>query len=142
MKNKKQLTFDVDTKIVKEILGERKYTAIYADIKNYMKKEGWAHIEGSVYVSEAPSSTTKVAALINGLLNEYPYISKCIRNIHQSDVSKIYSLAHMFDYDGTAGRFTNKEKKMSLDDFLKENAETKSQPAMDQCTDYEIDRER
>lgn len=107
---RKQLTFDIDTNIAKEILGEKNYTTAYANIKNFMKNEGWLHIEGSVYMSAKPLSTTQVAHLINSLKKEYPYLTKCIKNMHQSDVSKVHSLNFHFDYDGTAGKFAQKEQ--------------------------------
>lgn len=38
MKEKrKQLAFDIDTNVAKEILGEKNYTTIYANIKSFMK---------------------------------------------------------------------------------------------------------
>lgn len=109
MKKRKQLTFDIDTNVAKEILGEKSYTTAYANIKSFMKSEGWLHIEGSVYMSSKPLSTTKVAHLINKLKKQYPYLTKCIRNMHQSDISNVHSLEHHFDYDGTPGKFKQQE---------------------------------
>jgi virulence-associated protein VapD len=110
MKNKKQLTFDIDTNVAKEILGEKNYTTAYANIKNFMTNEGWLHIEGSVYMSSKALSTTKVAHLINRLKKQYPYLTKCIRDMHQSDISNVHSLEHHFEYDGTPGEFAENEK--------------------------------
>lgn len=106
---RKQLTFDIDTKVAKEVLGEKNYTTVYTNIRDFMKSEGWIHIEGSVYMSSKPLSTTKIAHLINGLKKQYPYIEKCIRSMHQSDISKVHSLDYLFEYDGTAGKYAQKE---------------------------------
>lgn len=46
---------------------ESKYTSIYSNIQNFMRKEGWEHIEGSVYMSTEPLSNTKVLMLIDSL---------------------------------------------------------------------------
>lgn len=106
---RKQLTFDIDTNIAKEILGEKNYTTVYSNIKSYMKDVGWIHIEGSVYMSKEPMSATGVAYVIDGLKLEYPYLTKCIRSMHQSDIANIHSLNHLFEYDGTPGKFAQKE---------------------------------
>ena len=75
-----------------------------------MRNEGWKHIEGSVYMSQKPLSNTKVLYLIDRLKKQYPYLTKCIRNMHQADISKTHSLEHYFEYDGTPGKFAQKEK--------------------------------
>ena len=75
-----------------------------------MKSEGWKHIEGSVYMSQKPISTTKVSKLLSSLKKKYPYLTKCIRNMHQSDISNTHSLNSHFEYDGTPGKFAQKEK--------------------------------
>ena len=64
MEKRKQISFDIDTNVAKEILGESKYISIYSNIQSFMKKEGWEHIEGSVYMSTEPLSNTKVSMLI------------------------------------------------------------------------------
>lgn len=109
MQRRKQLTFDIDTKVAKEILGKSNYTTAYSNIKSYMKSRRWIHIEGSVYMSQKPMSNTMVALFISDLKKQYPYLSKCIRNIHQSDISNIHSLDHLFEYDGTPGKFVQKD---------------------------------
>lgn len=67
------------------------------------------YIEGSVYMSKKPLSTTQVMHLLNDLIWEYPYLTKCFREIHQADVFKVHSLSKQFEYDGTPGRFAKQE---------------------------------
>lgn len=55
-------------------------------------------------------SSVSVADTLNGLKKEYPYLSKSVREIHQTDVGKSHSLSNQFDYDGTPGKFKNKGK--------------------------------
>lgn len=52
MNKRKQLTFDLDTKVAKKIFGDKNYTTAYAHIRKFMENEGWKHIEGSVYMSQ------------------------------------------------------------------------------------------
>ncbi len=37
---REQLTFNIDTNIAKDILGEKNYTTVYSNIKTYMKNVG------------------------------------------------------------------------------------------------------
>lgn len=111
MEKRKQLTFDIDTKVAKEILGEKNYTTAYSNIKSYMKKHDWTHIEGSVYMSNMSLSNTKVSLILKELKRQYPYLTKCIREMHQADISDIHSLNAEFDYDGTPGKYAIKKEK-------------------------------
>lgn len=106
----KQITFDIDTNVAKKILGEKKYTNIYASIKKFMKDNGWVHIEGSVYMSRKPMSNMSVSHTIAKLKVQYPYLVKCIKRMHQSDISNVHSLVHHFEYDGAPGKFAQKKK--------------------------------
>ena len=106
---RKQLSFDIDTKVAKAILGKSNYIKAYTDIRTFMEKEGWQHIEGSVYMSNNPLSTTQVMYLLDDLVWEHPYLTKCFREIHQADISKVHSLSKQFEYDGTPGRFAKPE---------------------------------
>ena len=38
---KKQISFDLDTKVAKAILGKSNYIKAYLDIRKFMEKEGW-----------------------------------------------------------------------------------------------------
>lgn len=110
----KQIAFDLDTKVCKQIMGN-KYNHIYDVIQKFMKDEGFVHIQGSVYISEKPMSVTKVHTVIDDMLNKYPLLSKCVRDITHADIGDRYSLNHRFDYDGTAGKF----KRFDIDEQKK-----------------------
>lgn len=47
----------------------------------------------------------KTAKILDSMIREYPYLTKCICDMYQTDISEIHSLAYRFDYDGTPGRF-------------------------------------
>ncbi|MCM1103255.1 MAG: hypothetical protein NC409_04030 [Clostridium sp.] len=110
---KKQLSFDIDTNVAKKILGEQRYTQIYADIRNVMRANGWEHIEGSVYMSKNEIDNIDVTFLIKNLKKEFPYITKCVREMHQADISEVHSRNEQFEYDGTPGKFA-KEQQQSV----------------------------
>ena len=111
MEKRKQVSFDIDTNVAKKIFGEKSYTKIYADIRRFMKKWDWKPIEGSVYVSRQPMSNSNVAYMIDSIKQKYPYLDKCVREIHQADVSKVHSLSQYFSYDGTPGQYEQQENK-------------------------------
>lgn len=110
MPNRKQLSFDIDTNIVKEILGEKKFTRVYADIRKFMESKDWEHIEGSVYMSKYEQENADVSFLIDALKGQYPYIEKCIKGMHQADILNVHSLEHHFEYDGTPGKYAMKQE--------------------------------
>lgn len=111
MAKRKQVTFDIDTNVAKKIFGEQGYTKIYADIRRFMKKEGWRHIEGSVYMSGHPMINGDILYMIDNIKGKYPYLDKCVRDIHQTDVSNVHSLNQYFSYDGTPGQYEQQENK-------------------------------
>lgn len=108
MQLRKQITFDLDTNVCKEIFGDKKYTMAYADIERFMKKNNFTHIEGSSYMSNSRMSNMDISNMIDDLLEKHPYLTKCIKKMHQSDISNVHSLESHFEYDGTAGRFAQK----------------------------------
>lgn len=101
----KQLTFDIDSVVTKQILGENRYTNVWKDIRKFMEKNGWKHIEGSAYMSKDPVSTVKVISTIQELKRQYPYLDKCVKEMHLTNISKVHSLDKYFDYDGTPGKY-------------------------------------
>lgn len=118
---RKQLTFDIDSVVAKQILGESRYTNVWKDIRKFMEKNGWEHIEGSAYMSKNPVSTVKIISTIKGLKRQYPYLDKCVKAMHQTDISKVHSLQDYFEYDGTPGKYAQMYKQ-------KENNHKKAPP--------------
>lgn len=111
---RKQITFDLDTGILKEIHGEKNYTKAYSDIRSFMENNDFEHIEGSVYASQKPIEDLDVLGLIKDLKQEHEYLDKCVRNMHQADIGESHSLSDRFSYDGTAGKFAQKQQENSI----------------------------
>lgn len=108
---KKQISFDLDTNVLKQILGERNYTEAYYSIKKFMKENDWKHVEGSIYVSNKQITNPQAQLTVRKLKKKIPYLSKAVREIHITNVSNIYSLSYMFDYDGTPGKYAQTQGK-------------------------------
>lgn len=111
MDKRKQISFDIDTNVARKILGEKGYTKIYAVIRKFMETENWKHIEGSVYMSEKPLSNADIFYMIRDIKKQYPYLEKCIKEIHQADISNVHSLNQYFSYDGTPGQYERTQDK-------------------------------
>lgn len=110
MNSRKQIIFDLDTKVLKQIFGENKYTQAYYDIKSFMLKKGFEHIEGSAYASIKGMANYKVLETLRKLKKKYPYLDKSVKRIHQADIGEFHSLDDQFHYDGTPGKFKDKGK--------------------------------
>ena len=91
--------------MAEKILGDN-YKNIYNNIRKFAEKNGFEHIEGSAYMSKKPMSNTEIGNFIDDLKDKFPYLNKCVREIHQSDISNTHSLNHFFEYDGTAGEYS------------------------------------
>lgn len=104
MAKRKQLIFDIDTKVAEQILGDG-YRTLYSDIRIFLDKEQFEHIEGSAYMSKNPMTNLELSNILKYLKVQYPYLEKCVREIHQADISNVHSLSHIFEYDGTPGKF-------------------------------------
>lgn len=109
MEKRKQITFDIDTKIAEKIFGSG-YRKIYMFIELCLEKAGFIHIEGSVYQSDTPLENTKVAFTIRNMVSHCPGLEKCIRDIRLADITDENSLNYLFQYDGTTGKYPDKSK--------------------------------
>ena len=110
----KQIAFDIDTKIAKQIAGS-KYTYMYQTIQTFMTNNNFMHRQGSVYVSTKPISYADVTRLSYTFAQKYPYISKAIRDITVASISqKRMSLNSLFTYTGRADEYTDYYKTHDL----------------------------
>lgn len=121
MNERKQITFDLDTNVLKQIHGEKNYTKAYTDIKNFMEHHDFEHIEGSVYASKNFMSYQEVVVLIKDLKKEHEYLDKSVRDMHQTDVGETHSLGFCFDYDGTPGKFAQKNDVQNIKSNIAES---------------------
>lgn len=119
MLSRKQITFDIDTKIAETIFGQG-YRVLYFYIENMLKDNGFRHIQGSVYQSVDVVSNTSVIILIAELIQNKPGIEKCIRDIRMTDISKINDLNYLFEYDGTPGTYIDMSEAATYSDEERE----------------------
>lgn len=106
---RKQVTFDIDTKIANKIFGAG-YRSIYLDIEEAFEASGFIHQQGSVYQSVNKVSSTFVSFLLSEIIGSRPGIEKCIRDIRLTDVTNENDLNHLCSYDGTLGKYPDKTR--------------------------------
>jgi virulence-associated protein VapD len=58
-------------------------------------------------VSDNSFSNTEIANMMYDLIDKYPYLEKCVRDIRVANIIDINSLNYIFDYDGTPGKFAD-----------------------------------
>lgn len=113
---RRQISFDIDTKVAEQILGPS-YRNIYRQIYDFMLKEGWVHLQGSVYMSKKPISVYIVGYIIHKMIMQHPYMEKCFKRIHQTDIGAVHDLSRYVDYDGTPGKYAQNEA-ASIDEAI------------------------
>ncbi len=101
-KHYKQLIFDLDTVLLKELYGDD-YTEVYYWIRTFLDKKGFDHLEGSGYLSRKMMSDVQLARVIRSLIRKYPFLDKCVKKIHSANVTSKHSWSDYFHYDGTLG---------------------------------------
>ena len=68
----KQLIFDLDTILLRELYGDS-YTDVYYWIRSFLSANGFDHIEGSGYLSREPISDLQLAQILVSLVQKYPF---------------------------------------------------------------------
>ena len=136
MLRRKQISFDLDTNVLKQIHGEKNYIKAYSDIRSFMESSGFEHIEGSVYASKSILDDSEVLEIIDDLKEKYEYLDKSVKELHQTDIGETHSLGYCFDYDGTPGKFAQKYQEKSSDATQNSKANTTANASASQTADY------
>lgn len=80
--NKKFISFDLDTRALKQYYPGKHYRKAYRDIAKYMKNNGFNHSEWSGYFSKNSMPMAEVTYYINTMLDTFPWLEPCINNFH------------------------------------------------------------
>ena len=101
---RKQIAFDIDTKIAEKIFGSG-YRKIYYYLEQKLSEAQFRKVEGSVYQSIYAVDNTRVSYIVIDLIEKKPGLEKCIRDMRVADITDENSLNYLFQYDGTIGRY-------------------------------------
>ena len=93
-----QIIFDLDTILLEEAERGSSKT-IYSEIKVFMGKWGFDHIEYSGYVSREPMSVAAVLDTMRSLKTAYPILSSAIQGMHLTEVGDTYEITDLFLQD-------------------------------------------
>lgn len=88
---RKAINFDIDTKKYEEFTGKPAPTA-YAQIKRFLKKNGFEHRQGSGYVSKDSLDDQKITAIIMNMTFNLSWLKYCIKQIDVTNIGKQHSL--------------------------------------------------
>ncbi len=96
----KEFTFDLDTKELKNIFGEKSYTKAYNEIFDFFCKEhGFEHRQGSVYCSGRRMSDAEVVDMAHELKHKIPWLKTCLKRMDVADIGNIHELTEVITSD-------------------------------------------
>lgn len=68
--SRKQVTFDLDTKILEKYYPTKSWQNAYEVIKKHMINNGFEWLQGSVYITKNPVSQTRVSIVLKDLVKK------------------------------------------------------------------------
>lgn len=95
--SRKQITFDLDTNALQKYYPSDSWRNAYEVIKTHMKNNGFSWVQGSAYVSDKAISSTKVAAVLQELVNKNSWLNICMRDCRETNIGKEHSRNILFD---------------------------------------------
>lgn len=96
-KQKRFLSFDMDTNELKKYYPTDNWRNAYEDVKKHMQKNGFEWLQGSSYISKKAISIVRMHKIINNLTKKYPWINKSMRDCRVANVDKYSNLTLLFD---------------------------------------------
>lgn len=107
--SRKQIAFDLDTKALEKHYPTPSWNNAYDVIKRHMLKNGFSWLQGSVYVSDKPMSSTKATRILKLLVRENPWLGLCMRDCRETNIGREHSKNHIFGTDETIPKPENRE---------------------------------
>lgn len=106
---RKQIAFDLDTNALKMYYPADSWNNAYEVIKKYMVGNGFVWQQGSVYVSQKPTTAANVQNIIAILVKKQPWLNLCMRDCVVTNIGRTHSLNHVFDKDFDINAQDNKD---------------------------------
>ena len=94
---RKQITFDLDTTALKIYYPSKSWTNAYNVIKNHMENNGFAWIQGSVYISHNPMLSRTVSSVLKELISNNKWLNLCMRDCRETEIGVEFSKNHLFN---------------------------------------------
>ena len=96
MATRKQITFDLDTKKLRENYNKGDWHHAYDDIKKFMLSNGFSWRQGSTYISNQPLEYRQVSKKIDRLIKQEEWIYESMRDCTMASIGKSFSLNSKF----------------------------------------------
>ena len=76
------ITFDLDTAKLEESYGKQSWQNAYADIKQFLKNEGFSWQQGSVYFGDSDKVNAVTCVMATSkMANQWPWFKASVRDI-------------------------------------------------------------
>jgi len=100
-KRYKAINFDLDTKNLRQLFGEKGRRKAYAQIGSFLTKNGFNHKQWSGYTSQLPMSYGEVYDITFRMIDQHPWIPACT---NQYDATNVMAETDMLDAIKNYGR--------------------------------------
>ena len=94
---RKGINFDLDTEALKQHYPKGDWHNAYTDVRNFFRRNGFEHIQGSGYHSIEAMSEAKAMAVIYDMTKELPWLNYCVNICTIADVPELYNISHVFE---------------------------------------------
>ena len=105
---RKAINFDIDTKKYEEYTGKKSPTA-YAELKKFLKRNGFEHRQGSGYISKESLIDNDITALIINMTVTFDWFRYSIKQIDVTNIGKQHSLINIINNVPTNNELDNIE---------------------------------
>lgn len=93
---KKEIAFDLDTKMLQRYYPGRDWRAAYKDIRRFMSENDFEWRQGSVYVSQKSKTFFDVNNMLDDLSFQQPWLSLCVRDCTVTNVGRMHDQTYLF----------------------------------------------
>lgn len=94
---KKELIFDLDTKMLKIYYPNENWRNAYNDIRKHMISNGFDWIQGSAYISRRQMTSLQIQKLLQDLLQANQWLHSCMRDCKETNVIGSFDRTYLFD---------------------------------------------
>lgn len=111
---RKQIAFDLDTKMIKKYYPTENWQNAYRDIKRIMTANGFSWQQGSVYTSDERVSSAYATKVVEEISKKLPWTNRCMRDCVITNIGQSFSQNHLFDKNADIPQ-RQKSKDIDLD---------------------------
>ena len=114
-RGRKQVSFDLDTNMLKEYYPNHNWRKAYDNIKVFMIGEGFQWQQGSVYISIGALTEAETTAILKKFIEQEPWANVCMRDCVVANIGRSHSQNYLFDRDA---KIPPREKSMESDQVM------------------------